>query len=72
MVVSPKQGEIEYVVIERQREDKNRKIKQGGEGHGGIQAGIWRGTTNTKDYFESHMETYCRSFFTIYTYKKEL
>lgn len=30
MVVSPKQGEIEYVVIERQREDKNRKIKQGG------------------------------------------
>lgn len=51
MVVSPKQGEIEYVVIERQREDKNRKIKQGREGHGEIKVGIWGGTTNTKSYF---------------------
>lgn len=30
MVVSPKQGEIEYVGIERQREDKSRKVKQWG------------------------------------------
>lgn len=46
MVVSPKQGEIEYAGIERQREDKSRKVKQGGTWK--IKGTIWGETANTK------------------------
>lgn len=46
MVVSPKQGEIEYAGIERRREDKSRKVKQGGAWKS--MGTIWGGTANTK------------------------
>lgn len=46
MVVSPKQTEIEYAEIERQREDKSRKVKQGGTWK--IMGTIWGWTANTK------------------------
>lgn len=61
---SPKEGEIEYSVMDRQMGNQNRNIEQG-EG--------WKrkkrrksGTTNSKGYLKIHMEIYYSKSIYIY------